>query len=215
MGPDKNKNWKQAKLLRKNWRIQNTDTVIEHKTQPKSVQASAISTSDGRVIHSRSEWKVELINFCRSKYERAPTFPTGIALEEMFQRREEEEAPQIRIPHVLKARAGLKTGKTPGADCVSAEMLMLAPITFMYHLALVFQDRLAHSHMDQSTWRDSFLSLIRKPNAPRIPQLQHFRGIMLLSVLQKLYLSVLLQLCLQTAWPKSWTDVPTAGIQGA
>jgi len=87
----------------------------------------------------------------------------------------------------------LKLGRTPGPD-LTAEHLVYAHQSLIYHLSLLFRGMATHSFVPQAFAQGLIVPLV-KDKSDDLCSLNNYRGIILTPVISKLFESILLNKC--------------------
>ena len=115
-------------------------------------------------------------------------------------------APRLTLQDVVDARAKLSASGANGCSGVVGALLKVLPLTFLFVLLQVFQDRFAGVVVeDVKSWSTIVLILLNKIPNPAV--FDHFRGISLLDVVSKLYMGCLMRIVARYPAPKSWSNV--------
>ena len=68
----------------------------------------------------------------------------------------------IKASDVLMARTRLNKNRVPGDDGVVTEMVLLLPLSAMYFVARIFDDRFSGCNEMATTWRSIIMRLVAK-----------------------------------------------------
>lgn len=88
----------------------------------------------------------------------------------------------------------LKLGRAPGPDSLTAEHLVYAHQSLIYHLCVLFRGMATHSFVPQAFAQGLIVPLV-KDKSDDLCSLNNYRGITLTPVISKLFESILLNKC--------------------
>ena len=115
---------------------------------------------------------------------------------------------------IIRARARLIPGKAAGEDGITAEMLRALPITLVYVMLYLFQERMLGNWKESvREWTVIVLQFIRKVQSQSLTMAQH-RVISLSCAINKWYMMCVIMIAETHPYPKIWNQVAVGGTAG-
>ena len=216
-GPQKAACRKLERQLRRRWKAKLVDLELSDKVKQTKVQGLHSLECHGIQTSDRLQWVKELGLHCLQKYyfpyetsavqhARIQALRSVQAASELDGRR----APELTPGVVLLARGRMATGKAPGVDRVVVEMSHLLLVTLVFMIASILAKRYSGECVESiDSWGQILMVFLAKVSSPK--ELARYRGISLLSVMGKWYMSCLVILAQASPKPAAWRHVCVFG----
>lgn len=206
----------EARKIRRRWQADIGTCRLTTRQPPKPVPTRMLD-SKGNWSADPRKWSETWLRHCENKYSRpdhlAPQSTLVKHLNEAV-RTSDRGVPEWTWSVTLRARASLSKGKSTGRSAISAEVLQSLSAEALWSLHMLLKAHYEGDGRSPITWTQVRLFLLPELRQPK--GWEEFRGICLLNVVSKLFMSGVL--ILMKDWAKAhlgsdWNDAPRFGFE--